>query len=115
ERDDRGATWQPGDLPLAGKRKLRQTRTGQNMRTRKQPLHHRPHWLRPEHQRLLAAATVKHAVGEDMAALEISGELHLVDGKERDIELARHRLNRANPITRVGRLDLFLTGDERHG
>ena len=56
-----------------------------------QPLDHRPHGLRAEHERLLAAAAVQHAVGEDMAALEVGAELHLVDRQEGDVEIARHR------------------------
>ena len=50
-----------------------------------------------------------------MAALEIGGELDLVDGEESDVEIARHRFDGGNPETRVGRLDLFLAGDERYG
>ena len=50
-----------------------------------------------EHQRLLASAAVEHAVGEDMAALEIGAELHLVDGEEGDVEIARHRLDGRDP------------------
>ena len=67
------------------------------MRARQQPLDHRPHGRGAEHQRLLAAAPVEHAVGEDMAALEIGAELDLVDGDERDVEIARHRLDGRRP------------------
>jgi hypothetical protein len=49
------------------------------VRARQQPLDHRPHGRGAEQQRLLAAAPVEHAVGEDVAALEIGGELDLVD------------------------------------
>ncbi len=84
------------------------------MRAGQKPLHHRPHRGGAEHQRLLAAAAVEHAVGEDMAALEIGAELHLVDGEERDVELARHRLDGGDPEARVRGLDLLLAGDERH-
>jgi len=83
------------------------------MGTRKQPLYHRPHGLRPEHQRLVAPTPVEHAGGEDVAALEIRAELRLVDRKESNVEVARHGLDRRNPITRIGRLDLFLAGDQR--
>ena len=54
-----------------------------------------------EHQRLLAPAPVEHAVGEDVAALEIGAELDLVDGDEGDVEIARHRLDGRDPVARV--------------
>ena len=82
------------------------------MRARQEPLHHRPDGLRAEHQRLLAAAPMQHAVGEDVAALEIGAELHLVDRKEGDIKVARHRLDGRDPIARAWRLDLLLAGHE---
>ena len=66
-----------------------------------------------EQQRLLAAAQMQDAVGEDVAALEIAGELHLVDGDEGGVGLARHRLDRADRIFRAGRHDLLLAGDQR--
>jgi hypothetical protein len=49
-----------------------------------------------------------------VAALEIGAELHLVDRQERDIEIARHRLDSRDPVARACRLDLLLAGDERH-
>ena len=79
-----------------------------------QPLDDRPHGGGAEHQRLLAAAPVQHAVGEDMAALEIGGELDFVDGEERDVEIARHRLDGGDPEARIRRLDLLFAGDQRH-
>ena len=71
------------------------------------------HGLRAEQQRLRAAARVQQAVGEDVAALGIGGELDLVDGEEIDVDVARHRLDRAHPIARPLRLDLLLAGDQR--
>ena len=62
----------------------------------------------------LAAAQVEHAVGEDVAALEVAGELDLVDGEELDVGLARHRLDGADPVARRRRDDLLLAGDQRH-
>ena len=113
ERDDGGAAGKPGDLLFARERELRQARPGQDMRAGQEPLDHRPHRLRAEHQRLLASAAVEHAVGEDMAALEVGGELDLVDGEEGDVEVTRHGLDGGDPIARAGRLDLLLAGDER--
>ena len=113
ERHDGGAARQPRDLLLAREGELRQPRPRQHMRARQQPLDHRPHGLRAEHQRLLAPAAIEHAVGEDMAALEIGAELHLVDRQEGDVEIARHRLDGRDPVARVRRLDLLLAGDQR--
>ena len=111
ERDHGGAARQPRELLLAGEGELREPRTRQHMGARQQPLDHRPHGGGAEHQRLLAAAAVEHAVGEDVAALEIGAELHLVDGDEGDVEIARHRLDGRDPEARVRRLDLLLAGD----
>jgi len=49
-----------------------------------------------------------------MTALEIGGKLDLVDGEERRVEIARHRLDGGDPEARIGRLDLLLAGDQRH-
>ena len=57
---------------------------------------------------------MQHAIGEDMTALEVGGELNLVDGKESNVEVARHRLDGCHPEARIGRLDLLFAGDERH-
>ncbi len=98
ERDDGGAAGKPGNLLFARERELRQARSRQNVGAWQEPLDHRPHRLRAEHQRLLASAAVEHAVGEDMAALEVGGELHLVDGEEGDVEVTRHGLDGGDPI-----------------
>ena len=58
---------------------------------------------------------VEQTIGEDMAAIEIGGELNLVDGDEINGKVARHRLDRADPEARPFRLDLLLAGDERDG
>ena len=46
----------------------------------------RPHGGGAQHQGLLARAPIEHAVGEDMAAVEIGAELDLVDRQEGDVE-----------------------------
>ena len=115
EGDDGRTARQPRQFLLAGEGKLRKPRPAHDADTRQQPLDDRPHGGRAEHQRLLAAAPVQHAIGEDVAALEIGGELDFVDGEECNIEIARHRLDGGDPEARIGRLDLLLAGDERHG
>ena len=67
-----------------------------------------------EEERLLAAAKVEDTVGKHMAALQIAGDLHLVDGDEGGVCLARHRLDGGHPVARLRREDLLLAGDERH-
>ncbi len=85
------------------------------MGARQEPLDHRPHGMRAQHQRLLPSPPVKHAIGEDMSALEIGPELHLVDGQKGDVEVARHGFDSQHPVARIGRLDLLLAGDECNG
>lgn len=57
---------------------------------------------------------MQDSVGEDMAALEIAGELHFVDRHERGFRLARHGLDGADGEACIRRSDLFLAGDQRH-
>ena len=114
ERDDGGAARQPRQLFLAGEGQLRQPRPADDAGAGQQPLDDRPHGGGAEHQRLLAAAAIEHAVGENVAALEIGGELDFIDGEKGDVEIARHGLDGGDPKARIRRLDLFLAGDERH-
>ena len=101
ERHDRGAARQARELLLAGEMQGREPRAAQDVRAGKQLLHHAAHGGGAEHQRLLAAAPVEHAVGEHVAAFEIGAELHLVDRHERHVEIARHRLDGGDPEARV--------------
>ena len=114
ERHDGGTARQSGEFFLARKGELRQARTAHHAGAGQQPLDDRPHGGGAEHQRLLAAAPMQHAVGKDVTALEIGGELDFVDGDEGDIEIARHRLDGRHPEARIRRLDLLFAGDERH-
>ena len=51
--------------------------------------------------RLVAPAPVQEALGEDVPAVEIGGELDFVDGDEGDVEIARHGLDGGDPVARV--------------
>ena len=113
KRDDGRAARQPRELLLAGISEHRQPRPADDVRAGQQLLDHRPHGGGAEHQRFLARAAIEHAVGEDVAALEIGAELDFVDGEEGDVEIARHRLDGGDPEARVRRLDLLLAGDQR--
>ena len=114
ERDDGAAAGQPGQLLLTGIGKMRQPRPRHHRNAPQQALQDAAHRGGAEQQRFLAAAQMQDAVGEDVAALEVAGELHLVDRHEGGIGLARHRLDRADRIFRAGRHDLLLAGDQRH-
>jgi methionine aminopeptidase len=106
EGDDGRAARQARQLLRTGIGEMRQARPGDDGNALQQLLQNAAHGRRAEQQRLLPAAQMQDAVGEDMAALEIAGELHLVDGDEGGIRLARHGLDRADRIARAGRHDL---------
>ena len=114
EGDDGAAAWQPRELLRAGIGKVRQARPGDNRNAAQQALEDAAHGGGTQQQRFLAAAQMQDAIGEDVAALEIAGELHLVDRHEGSVRLARHRLDRADRVFRAGRHDLLLAGDQRH-
>ena len=75
------------------------------------------HWLkrsRAEQHGLFAAARVEQAVGEDVAAFRIGGELRLIKRNECQIGFRRHRLNRAKQPTRTFRLDPLFPSNQRN-
>ena len=105
---------QAGELAGTCVVELRQPGPGDDGEAAQQLLQYPLHRGSAEQQRLLPAPQVQDAVGEDVTALEVAGQLHLVDGHERRVGLARHRLHGADGIARAGRDDLLLAGDERH-
>ena len=70
---------------------------------------------RADQQGLLAATLVEEPVSEDMAAVQIGGELNFIDRHEIKIEVARHRLHRRDVIARPFWLDFLLPGNEGDG
>ena len=115
EGDDGRTLGQAGDLALAGVGEGRQARPRRDGDAGNEPLDERPGAGRAEQQRLVAAADVENAVGEDVAALGVAAQLHFVDGDEGDVEIARHGLDGGHPVAGAARHDLFLAGDQRHG
>ena len=113
EGDDRGTPRQAGQLLRAGIGQMRQPRPRHHRDALQQALQDAVHGGRTQQQRFLAAAQMQDAVGEDVAALEVAGELHLVDGDEGGVGLTRHGLDGADRIFRARRLDLLLAGDQR--
>ena len=113
ERDDRGAPRLPRELAVAGKFELRQPRPCDDGSAGQQPLDDRAHGGGTQQQRLVAAAPVQHAVGEDMPALQIGRDLDFIDRQKRHVEIPRHRLHGGNPVARLRRFDLLFAGDQR--
>jgi hypothetical protein len=56
---------------------------------------------------------VEQAVGEDVSAFAVGGELHFVDRHEGKVGMDRHRLDRAQQVARILGLDALLAGDQR--
>ena len=115
KRDDRSPRRQARDLLLAGIGQLRQPGPRDEIGAGNEVGDRLAHGLGAEQQRLVPAAHVQKAVGEHMAALRIGRELHLVDGEEIRIRLARHGLHGAHVVARPLGLDLLFAGDEGHG
>ena len=113
EGDDRRAAGQARELLLAGIGEVGEARPRHHRNALQQPLQNAAHGGGAKQQRLLPSAQMQQAIGEDVAALEIAGELHLVDGDEGGVGLARHRLHGADRIARARRNDLLLAGDQR--
>ncbi len=73
------------------------------------------HGVGAEQHGLRKATGVQQAVGEDVPALRISGQLDLVDRQELHLAVQRHGLDSADEILRPGRGDLLLAGDQGDG
>ncbi len=114
EGDDRRALRQPRQLLLPRIGEHRHARARHHMHARQQLLDDAAHGGGAEKQRLLAAAQIQDAVGEDVPALQVGGDLHLVDGDEGGVGLARHRLHGGDPVARMRRDDLLLARHQRH-
>jgi hypothetical protein len=113
ERDDRGAPRLPRDLAVAGEFEGREPRPRDHGDARQQALDDRSHGRSAKQQRLVSATAVEEAIGEDVPALEISRDLHLIDSEERHVEIPGHRLDGRDPVARRFRLDLLLARDQR--
>ena len=111
--DDGAARRQARHLFVAGMRQRRKARPVDVFDLRHEAPHQRLDRLGAEKHRLAEAAGVKQPRGKHMAALAIGAELDLVDGKELDRPVERHRFNGADEIRRVRGQDLFLPGNQR--
>ena len=111
--DDRRPARQPGQLGRTGIGQMRHSGSRRDVDARQQTAQQRFDGRRAQQERLFPAAHVQEPVGEDVAALQIAGKLHLVDGDEGGIGLARHRLDRAHGKARPFGDDLLLAGHQR--
>ena len=112
EGHDRGAWRQARELGLARMGQLRQARPRLDLRLRDQALQQRADRLGAEEHGLDQPARMQQTVGEDVAAIRIGAELDLVHRDEFRPPVERHRFHRAGEPLRLGRDDLFLSGDE---
>ena len=115
KRDNGGALRQAGDLLLPGIEELRHPRPLDDGDPGQQSLQDPAHGPGAKQKGLLAPAKMHDAVGEDMAAFQISSELNFVDGNKGSLRLARHRLDRADGKTGARRRDLLFTSDQGDG
>ena len=111
--DDGAAARKPRDLSAAGEAQFREPRPRQDRRAGQKLLDPALHGRGADQQGLLASAPVKQAIGEDVAAIEVGGELDFIDGDKAEVEVARHGLDRRDEIACRLRLDFLLAGDER--
>ena len=67
----------------------------------------------PSNMVSMTPAQVQQAVGEDVAPVQVGGQLNLVDGQEGDVGVRRHGLDGADAKPCAGGQDLFLARDKR--
>jgi hypothetical protein len=103
---------QAGQLLGAGVGQREKRSRGSGTRRRQQPPDQRAHGGRAQQHGLVRPARVQQAVGEDVAALRVGGQLDLVDRQEIDLAGQRHGLDGADEELRVRRDDLLLAGDQ---
>ncbi len=115
ECHDRGTPRLPRDLAVAGEFKLREPRPGDDAGAGQQSLDDRAHGGSTQQQRFVAAAPMQDAVGEDMPAFQIGGDLDFIDREKRHVEIPRHGFHGGDPEPRLRRFYLFFAGNERHG
>ena len=113
EGDDGRAARQAGDLLRTGIGELRQARARDDFDAGQHLAQDAGHGAGAEKQCFLAAAHVENAVGEDVAAFEVAGQLHLVDGDEGGVGVRRHGLDGTDLEARLGRHDLLLARNQR--
>ena len=85
ERDRGGARRQAGDFLRAGIGEAREARAGDDPGFGHQPVQDRPDGIGPDQHGLRRPARLEHAVGKDVAAFRIGGELDFVDREEFDV------------------------------
>src|SRR5262249_52749674 len=112
--DDCGSRRQARDFILARIGELRETGPGDKIRAGDKLADRVRPRLRAEEGGLGHAARVEKAVREEGTTVWVGGKLDFIDGQEVDLDIARHRLDGANVITRTLRLDLLFAGNKRN-
>ena len=115
EGDDGVAGLQPRHLAMSFVRERGEPRPAREPCLGHQGAKQRPHGVRAEEHGLRAPPRAQQAVGEDVAALAVAGELYLVDGDELDPAVERHRFDGADEVARIGRDPLLLARHQRDG
>jgi len=77
-------------------------------------MHQLAHRRRAHEPRFEATPGVQQAIGEDVTAFVVRGELHLVDRHEVNLVGERHRFGRADPIIRAAWHAFLFSRDQRH-
>ncbi len=112
--DDSGTRGHPADFLRAGIGQLGKPVAPQKLSFRHQRGNRRPHGVRAEKKRLVLAARVQKPIGKDVSALGVGTKLNLIDGQEIGAHALRHRLGRADPVSRARRNNSFLASDKRN-
>lgn len=113
ERDDGASRREAGERRRAGVRAPREARVLDVARGRDELAQRGAHRLGAEQPGLRAPARGEDARREDVGALIVRGELHLVDRDEVDVTARRHRFDGADPIRRTRGDPPLFARDER--
>ena len=115
EGDDRVARLEAGQLAMPLVRQGGEPGAAGEARLGHERADQRAHRVRAEEHGLRRAARPQQAVGEDMTALAVAGELYLVHGDEFDRPVQRHRFDRADEVARFGGDPLLLPRHQGDG
>ena len=112
EGDDRRARGQARKFFRAAIGQGREARAGDNVGIGHQRTQHRAQTVRAQDHGLFAPAHMEHAIGEDMAAFRISGELGFVDGDKGSVPIPRHGFRGAEKPARLVGQNLLFAGNQ---
>ena len=114
EGDNRTARRNSAELLGPAMAQCRKARAADNLGPGQQSADRRLDCGRTQQHGFFAPPGVQHAIGEDVPALTVGGELGFVEGDKGQIGAHRHGLDRAQQIAGGGRFDPLLSGDQRN-